>query len=415
VLPRIRDRNIWLIYLSILLLGLAYGLAIALVAIFLDEHHFSKTEIGTLAAWFALGIVALSLPMGVAIRRLSAKATLTLSLAGYALTVAVFPFLRSYAAIAAIRFFDGAFSVGIWIGCETILLARASPRDRAFVTSLYAIAMAIGYVVGPLTARALVAIAPMEIAFLVSGAIALAASAIVASRLDPDPPGLHADRSPSDEVEHGGRDPSHRASARSTRAILWRIKTSCFATFAYGYFQASVVLFLPLYLIHEKHFERSRTIVIPAFFAAGMLVCASVAGRLGDRFGHLASMRLLGLIGAATIAGFTILDSYAAMCVAVFVAGATLASISPLSLALQGVVVDAAELSRSNAIYNACYALGMLVGPPISSLVFEEHGGAPMLLHLAGLWAAFVTFAWWFAADDPAARMPQRPSAARAP
>jgi MFS family permease len=92
------------------------------------------------------------------------------------------------------------------------------------------------------------------------------------------------------------------------------------------------------------------------------------------------------------------------MAAAVFVAGATLASISPVSLALQGVIVEHTEYSRATALYNAFYAAGMLMGPPVSSLIFAEHGGAAMLFHLAALWFAFFLFTIAFRHDDPAAR-----------
>jgi len=93
----------------------------------------------------------------------------------------------------------------------------------------------------------------------------------------------------------------------------------------------------------------------------------------------------------------------------VFVAGASLASISPLSLALQGVVTR--EYHRAMGIYNAFYAAGMLLGPPISSQIFHESGGGPMLCHLAALWVVFVIFAQIFRADDPAvARLAGTPS-----
>jgi len=183
--------------------------------------------------------------------------------------------------------------------------------------------------------------------------------------------------------------------------VIWRVKTSCFGTFAYGYFQASVVLFLPLYLIEDKHVPPERTIFVTAFFAGGMLVMSSWAGRLGDRHGHLLVMRALAAIGAVMVASFVLLPSFPFMCAAVFVAGATLASISPVSLALQGVVTPRAELGRANALYNAAYAAGMLVGPPVSSVLFTRWGGPAMIFHLAALWAVFVGLTVVFAADDP--------------
>jgi MFS family permease len=134
-----------------------------------------------------------------------------------------------------------------------------------------------------------------------------------------------------------------------------------------------------------------------------MLLFASYAGRLGDRIGHLLVMRILSGIGTVMIGGFVFLDSYAFMCGAVFIAGASLASISPVSLALQGVVSPPEDISRATAIYNAFYAVGMLIGPPISSFIFARISGAAMLYHLAALWVSFLLFAFIFQRDDPAA------------
>ncbi len=392
MLSRVRDPNIRVVYLAVFLLGTAYGISIAVIALHLDARGFSKADIGQLAAFFASGIVAMSLPVGALLRRFSAKATLTASLLGYAVTVGLFPLLHGYGAIALARFFDGAFSVGIWVSCETILLMRADEDNKAYVTSLYAVAIAVGYVVGPLAAGPLARALSIEAAFYVASAIATLSGLVVLVRLDRDPPGAHHEAFSG--AGAGRRDP--------VLQLVARIKTSCFATFAYGYFQASVVLFLPLYLVESKGIARETTILVPAFFAAGMLLFSNAAGRLGDRVGHLLVMRGLGVVGLAMILAFVFLDSFPPMALAVFVAGATLASISPVSLALQGVVTPRHDYSRSNAVYNVFYAAGMLLGPPISSVVFRSFGGATMLYHLAALWMAFVVFATVFAADDPA-------------
>ena len=400
MLGRVRDKNIRLVYLTILLVGIAYGISIAVIALSLDARGFAKRDIGELAAIFASGIVVTSLPAGVVLRRFSAKTTLAVSLLGYALTVGLFPLLRSFSAIAFARFFDGAFSVGVWVSCETILLVRSDEDNKAYVTSLYAMSMAAGYVVGPLLAMPIVRASSLDAAFFVSSAIAVAAGLLVFGRLEPDRPGDHIHAVP----EGAATAVSHPPGDSSAWSLLSRIKTSCFATFAYGYFQSSVVLFLPLYLVESKGIARESTFLITAFFAAGMLLFSNVAGRMGDRIGHLLVMRACAAIGLVMVLGFVFLDSFAWMAVAVFVAGATLASISPVSLAFLGVVVPKADASRANALYNVFYAGGMLLGPPISSVLFDMVGGAGMLYHLAALWAGFVAFGVVFAADDPAER-----------
>jgi len=401
---RVPDKNVWRIYRITLALGMAYGTAISVIARFLTTHGVSKLAIGQLAAWFAAGIVAFSLPMGPLIRRFSAKRMLAVSLAGYAAAVALFPFTHAFWALAALRFFDGACSVGVWVSSESILLARSGKQNKAFATSLYAIAVACGYVGGPLLAYACTKILPLEFAFILASSIAICTSVYVLFRLAPDVRGeLHEDH------------PMASIAKNSTAlALLWRIKTSCFGTFAYGYFQASVVLFLPLYLMERKGISQSQTIVIPAYFAGGMLLFSNYAGRLGDRYGHLLLMRILGIVGMTMVLGFVYLDAYPAMCVAVFVAGASLASISPVSLALQGVVAHPSEYERSTSIYNAFYAAGMLLGPFVSSYLFDERGGEAMLYSLALLWTSFVVFAVVFRKDDPATLRVRAPSLDRA-
>ncbi len=399
---RISDPNIFRIYAATFGLGLAYGMAISLIGLFLNGRGFSEETIGQLAAWFAAGIMLLALPMGALIQRFSAKTTLVCSLAGYAFTVSVFPYLDSYASIAAVRLVDGACSVGVWVSSETILLSRAGRKHKAFVTSLYATTIGLGYVGGPLSARALSTVAPFSVAFVIAGALAVLVSLYVLFSVDRDVSQavLHAAH---EETDGTSDEAKGGAVAGSSLALVWRIKNSCYATFAYGYFQASVVLLLPLYMVKQKGIPEEQTILNPAYFAAGMLLFSNVGGRLGDRFGHLGTMRLLASVGLTMILGFVYLDSYVLMAAAVFVAGATLATISPLSLALQGVAVHHSEYARANAIYNVFYGAGMLLGPAVSGVLFTRYGGAMMLYQLAALWVGFVLFSIVFYRDDPRA------------
>lgn len=384
----LKDATIRLVYLTILLVGISYGLAISLVAVFMKERGFDEDQIGDLAIFFAGGIVAFAIPSGTAIRKIGAKTVLAVCLVGYCLAVGLFPFATSYAAVAALRFFDGAFSVGVWVASETVLLSRAPRRDKAFFMSLYAIALALGYVVGPLASRGVVAVADKPVAFHVAGALALLTAIVVALRMDGT--ATHDD-SPASASD---------GPTLSTRALFWRIKMSCFATFSYGYFQASVVLFLPLYLKGEGLTE-GQTIIVPAFFAAGMLLVANFAARWGDRIGHLMVMRLLGFVGILTIIGFLFVKAPVIVYFTGFLAGASLASLSPVSLALLGLSVPDRQLSQAGGLYNAAYALGMLVGPPIAGRLFVKVSGYAMIIHFAVLWSLFVALSLIFRRDDP--------------
>jgi MFS family permease len=293
------------------------------------------------------------------------------------------------------------------------LLSRAGRKHKAFVTTLYATTIGLGYVGGPLSARALSTVAPFSVAFVVAGALALLVSVYVALTVDRDLPAAEPHGAYDDDGDRTPDEGKGGTVAGSSLALVWRIKNSCYATFAYGYFQASVVLLLPLYMVKQKGIPEEQTILNPAYFAAGMLLFSNVGGRLGDRFGHLGTMRLLAGVGLTMILGFVYLDSYVLMAAAVFVAGATLATISPLSLALQGVAVHHTEYARANAIYNVFYGAGMLLGPAVSGVLFTRYGGAMMLYTLAALWVGFVVFSIVFYRDDP--RAAKRVLSARPP
>jgi predicted MFS family arabinose efflux permease len=398
---KIDDPNVIRVYVATLGLGTAYGMAISVISVFLNERGYSETNIGSLAAWFAAGIMAMAIASDYLVKKFSAKVVLVAALFTYATTVALFPFAPGYAAMGALRFVDGAASVCVWVASETILLARAQRAIKAFITSIYAMSIAVGYGAGSGMAYLAADILPSARTFLVASAITVATAIFTLLKLDR-----------SSDAHREEQDPHEGAEAAGTKAplgtLIGRIKASCFATFAYGYFQSSVVLFLPLFMASEKGIPKAQTRLITFFFAGGMLLATNVAGRLGDRYGHLLMMRRLAIVGATMIASFVWLNGLPLMALAVFIAGASLASISPLSLALQGLVTR--EYSRATSVYNAFYAAGMLLGPPISSYIYQLRGGGPMLYHLAALWAAFIVFAQIFRRDDPAVgRTPEAP------
>lgn len=396
----------WVVYATIFLLGVAYGSSLSVTPLQLAHVHFSKRAIGGLAAFFASGLVLGSVPSGAIVRALGAKRTVLGCLVLYAVAVGLFPLQTGFWGAAGVRALDGASSVGVWVACETVLLARSDAKNKAFVMSFYGMAIAIGYVVGSGVARALTLFVAYRGVFFAAAAIALVTAAVATALLDrnAERPAGGAAHEPA-HAEPSTQDDGAQAGPRlGAWALFWRVKTSCLATFSYGWFQSSVVLFLPLYLVADKGVPEKDTILMTAFFAGGMLVFSSFAGRIGDAIGHLRTMTGLATVGLAMIFGFVWISSWPLMLAAITVAGATLASISPVSLALQGHIAEPRDYSRVNAIYNACYAVGMLVGPPLTSVVFEARGGRAMLFSFAAMWGAFIALTIVFRRDDPRAR-----------
>jgi len=396
------DRNLWVIYGTMLVLSTAYGIALAVLPIVLEQRKLGHDVVGELASWFALGLVVFAMPSGFFIRWFSARWTLAVSILGYAVMIGIVPLLRSYPALAVDRFVDGLFSMGAWMSAETLLLWRSNRENKALATSLSATFTMFGYMVGPTLSFVVSGWVAPEMRFFVAGGIAVLAAILCAAGLDPDPEESHRHA----EVPQGSAEPEVEAPPgfRGALSLMWRIKVSCVATFCSGFFQSSAALFVPRFLAKEKGVPDEQASLVVAFAAAGMLLISNFAARAGDKFGHVLIMRTLAIAGVLAMLAMLPLQSFAAMGLVFVLAGGCISSMPPLSLALQGVIVCPAEYPRSNAIFNVFFGCGLVVGPFVTGRVFGAQGGGAILFLFAALWAVFVIVSLVFRGDDPRVR-----------
>jgi predicted MFS family arabinose efflux permease len=401
----LRDSNIRSAYVVCAMTGTAYGMVTAVVAVYLNKVRGIDTQtIGVLAMFFAAGIALFSVPMGKAIQRFAPRMVLSLGLLGYATATAIFPFLATLLGLGAARGFDGAFSVGVWVSLETVLLMRTTTAHRGLITSLYTISMSTGYALGAVIGWIVMLIYPMPMVFVAAGLFASLAALIAYVFLDRDIQPIAGSGHGHEHVDEAPRPEAAVDRHPPILKLYWRIKTACIPTFCYGYFQASMVLFLPLFLINSRGVKEEDTVFLVAFFSIGMAASVVFVGRLGDRYGHLKTVRSLVGLGVVLTASLVYLPTLWLVAIAVLLAGASLAPIWPMSLALQSLIVDPRDFSRSNALLNGSYGLGTLAGPLVSGFLFKHYGGETMFLHIAVLWALALLATLAFRRDDPSFR-----------
>lgn len=406
------DKTIVTMLLGVIALGTAYGVASTLAPLFLNKLQFTTKIVGITQSLFAAGIVAGSIPMGAAVRKFSARTVLVVCLIGYTLVAAVFPLFQAWVVpspdggppasvlvpmlgFGGDRFLDGFFSAGVFVSCETILLGRSDPSIKAFVMSLYAMMLALGYGLGAGLAKLL---GVQAYAFFVSAGLSLVSIVVLLFKLEKNAEGAAAHHH-----DHGPATGKGGAPPHSSLAILWKIKTCCFGTFSYGYFQSAAQSTLAIYMTEQGLAPAKEVPLMTACFAGGMLVFSNPIARLADRRGHLGVVRVLAIVGTLMVGAIVFAPSWTAVLVIITVAGACIPSISPIMLALQGHILPPRDYARANAIYNTFYAVGMLLGPFLSAAVYDASRPA-LLWHMVGLWAAFALFTTVFYRDDPRAR-----------
>lgn len=383
------------LYGSIFLVGAAVAAEAAFLSLYLREAGLDAAAIGALAAVFAVGGVAVAAPLTRV--DVEPKRLLVAALSVFGLALASLPFVaRSTPLLVAVRLVEGAAMVAIWIGYEAALFSRAPSGERGTVSALYAMVLAFGYVAGPLLAGVSRSTGTAALPFWAAGALTLGNALWVQLGVRG-----HARRGTEHADAPVNDSASTPARATSFRALAWRAKATGVAMFGTGYLKASLVVLLPLYLVDHRAFAAQETPLVLSTYAAGALSFTLVAGRLGDRHGHLRLMTVLATVGGGAMLAFIVFPARMATLGIALVAGASLATISPLAMALQANVVNERDYGRAMSLSNGLYAAGTLAGPLVTGALYARapHGA---VAQIAAMWLAFAVFGVIFAKDDPA-------------
>ena len=377
-LNSVARRAIAAVSLAVFFFGIALGSSGGVLALALQELGYAAAGIGSIGTWLAAGGLLAAIPWTLASRSASSRRLLLTTLCGYGVTIALLPLFPSYLALVAGRLIEGAWTVGVWIASETILLARAPKRYAARLSSLYGSALALGYVFGPSLGFSLWFFWGVKAPFLGASLFGLGAAAIIAIGLPREQNGSEEDATSS--------APIPPSVPTALTALVKQLFMPELAMFASGYLKAGLLLFLPLYLVQERAFAMAAVPVVLTWYAAGILVLGNAMAFCGDRFGHRRLLCLLALAGALALAICLMARTLAAVCAGGFLLGGTAASVFPICLAILRAETQQVDFPRATALSNAFYAAGTLAGPPLTGWLYIHFGGSGLLGHLAGLW-----------------------------
>ncbi|HEY1100665.1 MAG TPA: MFS transporter [Myxococcota bacterium] len=398
------------------------------VATFAMDIGFSAIAAGAAVAAKAGGLGASTIALGGAVSSLATVvgalsagrlphrvrawcASLLVLFAGAALSL-----LAGHEALAVLlvplRVFDG-LGLGIALTASETLLFERVVDDTARRRALGACAMATaaGFVAGPaFTAVAVVAgVDSIAAAFVVAAVAAVATVVLVRATIPSAAP--TATTTIASTSTSTSTTSTISTTSTTTWSTLWaRNRVPWLTTLSYGTFQGAGLIALPLLLL-EVGVDDAGAVAIVAVYAAGMFVGTAAVPRLGTRFGDVGVMVAFCIVGGAAIVGVGTLPVQWLLVRAPlsFVAGATVASLSPLSLAIVGRVNSAAELPRANSIYNALYGLGNLLGPLLLAVFVDVVGTAAVITALG---VGFVVHAVFIATARavPSSSSPSSPS-----
>jgi MFS family permease len=338
-------RRLFLLVSAVVLVDTMFFAAVApLLPHFTDELGLSKTAAGVLTAAYPAGTFAGSLPAGWLAARWGVKPTLLLGLALLSTTSLVFGFANTIVVLDAARFVQGVGGACMWAAGMAWLVSAAPVERRGELIGSALAAAIVGVLFGPVLGGAATVVGDELVFSCVSvGAVALAVWAWSIPGVPPEPsPGVPA----------------------MLRALTRRDVLSGFWLFSLpAVFAGALEVLVPL---RFDDLGASGAAIGAAFLvAAGFeAIVSAAAGRLSDRLGRLAPIRV-GLAGAVVMAVLLPLpDTVVLLGAALVLVVCALGSFWAPAMALLSDASERAGLDQALAfsIANLAWALGHVLG-----------------------------------------------------
>jgi len=130
-----------------------------------------------------------------------------------------------------------------------------------------------------------------------------------------------------------------------------------------------VIFFLSIYLQKELNFTYAQTGVVMAMFGAGSLLGVFVGGRLNDKLGYYPVMLYTLLSGGVMFFVVSMMESYAMLCVGMFLISALGEGFRPANMAAISYYSTPQNYTRAISLNRLAINLGFSFGPALGGIL----------------------------------------------
>lgn len=355
-------------FASAVLIGLAIGGLIPLLALFLELRQVDPVWIGANGAMASLGIFGMAGFVPRIVARFGAVPTMVTGLAVSVSAFLAMPFFDNLPAWFALRFILGMGVASHWIVSESWVNAIATKASRGRVMAIYAALLAVGFAMGP----AVLTLVGSQgwLPFLIFAA----AMALTAIPLLP--------------VAHLA--PKLDKKERGSVLLLYRhAPTVLAAAMAAGLYEAGLFSFLPLYGLRLGLTEADALYLLTAFIF-GNVVLQIPIGWLADKMNRRLLMLIAaGISFAGPLAMPWVIGGLIPLTLILVVWGGFAFGIYSVGLAMLGDRYEGGMLTSANAAFVQGYVIANILGNPIAGAAmraWEPHG---LMVFMAGVALVF--------------------------
>ena len=363
-----------MICLSAIALGAAIGGCLPLISLWMETFNISFQRIGIVCGISALGIVCSAYFAPRFATKYGFVLTINIGLIIAAITSVAFRFTDNYAFWLLLRFVCG-LGLGLhWVLTEAWLASIVKENYRTRVMAIYAIAMSIGFAVGPIVIWLFGALS--VIPFLIIGSL-LILSILPIAKLK-------------------GHEPKSSKSHKASPLILIRkAPTVASACIVVGSVDLAMISLLPAMITRTPEAAPILAFIIVPAMAIGATILQYPVAILADRYG----LRKIGVITAsigllfASLIPFFLSSIFITLLLAFLGAGLVYA-LYTIGLAMLSKRFSGSQIVAANAGFVILFELSNLIGPWIAGFLldFNMKLGLPFFTISVGIF--FVSISW---------------------
>ena len=355
------------------IVGCGLSLTIALLAVRLDQAGFSARAIGlnTAAGGVATLVGAPLIPW--AAHKLGVARLLMASLLLGGAALIGFTLTTDYTAWLLLRFGIGLAVTVMFVLSEFWITTWAPARSGGRAIAIYVTTLAGGLAIGPLL-LAWIGTAG-NLPFLLAAVLFVGAAG---------PLMLNAGDAPQLETRSG----------KNILTFLREAPAPALAAILHGSIEVAGLSLLPVYALRSG-LGASEGTLFASLFVLGNCALQLPLGELADRVDRRVLLVAVALTGGAGAAALAVIGSGAPLVFdsLLFLWGGIVGALYPLGLGQLSAAYRGADLASANSAYVMCYALGMLIGPPIIGAGLDAQPAAGFFWSIVGLAALYLLVA----------------------
>lgn len=364
--------QVWMLALSLSILQVGFGIVTPIFPFYIVELGVGATELGVLAASFALTRILLAGPLGGLSDRVGRKRVLLAALAGFAVSNAIYAIANSIIVMIIARALEGGISAGFYPAANAFVSDMTTPENRGTAMGYLSMGNMVGFVVGPSLGGVLAEFLGIRLPFVVAAAASLVT--LVVLNLIVHEPERRTFRS---ELEKH-RVPVREVLSKNAKAYSALGVTMFSNMFALGILEVA-------FMLDAVQRYAFTPLEIGSFF--GILGVIVIIGNIGfgktsDRIGR----KWLITIGSVVAALSLYMFMHASGTVDFYLAGAILGiAISMRGPTIQAMIADLSDaraygsvMGTFGAISNSAY----VVGPILGGVMFDTSGDSISALGL---------------------------------